>query len=85
MKVTTHVAPKRYSAIDGRTTRHEGYQTSQKICKRVEEMFGWMKTVGGIRKIKYRGEETIDCLFTLTAAAFNFVLMRNLGLLSTPP
>ena len=80
LKVTPHVAQKIYSAIDGRTTRHEGYKTSQKIRKRVEEVFGWMKTVGGIRKTRHLGEEKVDCLFTLSAAAFNLVRMRNLGI-----
>ena len=84
LQATPHVAQKKYSAIDGRTTRHEGYQTSKKIRKRVEEIFGWMKTVGGLRKIKHRGEEKADCLFTFAAAAFNLVRMRNLGLASPP-
>lgn len=84
LKVTPHVAQKKYSAIDGRTTRHEGYQISQKIRKRVEEIFGWMKTIGGIRKIRFRGEDKIDCFFTFAAAAFNLVRMCNLGLAAPP-
>lgn len=79
LKTTPHVASKKNSAIDGRTTRHQGYQTSQKIRKRVEEIFGWMKTVGWLRKAKYRGEEKIDWLFTYAAAAYNMTRMRNLG------
>ena len=55
--VTPHVAQRARSAIDGRTTRHPGYRMSQKIRKRVEEIFGWMKTVGGFRRTRYRGVE----------------------------
>ena len=55
--VTPHVAQRTRSAIDGRTTRHRGYRMSQKIRKRVEEIFGWMKTVGGFRRTRYRGVE----------------------------
>ena len=54
--VTPHVAQKKkHSAIDGRTTRHAGYAVSLRIRKRVEEVFGWMKTVGGLRRTRYRG------------------------------
>lgn len=80
IKITPHVAQKKHSAIDGRTTRHAGYATSQKIRKRVEEVFGWMKTVGFLRKSKFRGEEKIDWLFTFTAAAYNLTRLRNLGI-----
>jgi len=80
LRATPHVAQKKYSAIDGRTTRHEGYRNSQKTRKRVEEIFGWMKTVGWLRKAKYRGEEKIDSLFTFAAVAYNLTRMRNLGL-----
>ena len=77
--VTPHVAQKaRYSAIDGRTTRHEGYQVSQKVRKRVEEIFGWMKTVGLMRKLRHRGVERVDWMFTFTATAYNLVRLRNL-------
>ena len=55
--VTPHVAQRVHSAIDGRTTRHAGYRRSQRIRKRVEEVFGWMKTVGGFRRTRYRGVE----------------------------
>lgn len=79
-----HVAHKRKgSAIDGRITRHQGYALSQKKRKRVEEIFGWMKTVAWLRKARYRGEEKIDWLFTLSAAAYNMVLMRNLGIVAS--
>lgn len=68
--VTAHVARKRrYSAIDGRTVRHSGYAVSQRIRKRVEEIFGWMKTVGGGRKLRYIGLERNALWATLTTAA----------------
>lgn len=79
---TAHVAQNnknRSSAIDGRTTRHEGYKMSLKVRKRIEETFGWIKTIGNLRKTRYRGTEKVDWYFTLTAAAYNLVRMRNLG------
>ena len=85
LKATPHVAQNntnRSSAIDGRTTRHPSYKVSQRIRKRVEECFGWAKTVGGIRKSQFIGKEKLDFQFTLTFAAFNLVRMRNLGLAS---
>jgi transposase len=81
LNVTPHVAQNdtnRRSAIDGRTTRHPGYAISQKKRKRVEEIFGWMKTVGGMRKLRHRGLERVTWMFTLAAAAYNLVRMRNL-------
>jgi transposase len=82
MNATPHVAQniKRPggSAIDGRTTRHEGYKVSQRKRKRIEEVFGWMKTVGVLRKTRHRGLETVRWIFTFTAAAYNVVRMRNL-------
>jgi hypothetical protein len=54
------------SAIDGRTTRHEGYQVSQRKRKRIEEVFGWAKTVGMLRKTRHRGLETVAWVFTFT-------------------
>lgn len=83
LNTTPHVTQKKHSAIDGRTIRHEGYRTSQKIRKRVEEIFGWMKEVGHVRKSRYRGEDKVDWLFTFTAAAYNLTRMRNLGLMSS--
>ena len=68
----------RRSAIDGRTTRHSGYTLSQRARKRVEEVFGWMKTVGLIRKIRHRGTVRVGWIFTFTAAAYNLVRIRNL-------
>lgn len=79
MRVTPHVAQKREgSSIDTRTARHGGYAMSQKARKRVEEIFGWMKTVGGHRKTRYRGTQRVSWAFTFTAAAYNLVRMRNL-------
>lgn len=79
--VTPHIAQNntnRSSAIDGRTTRHEGYAVSQRVRKRVEEIFGWMKTIAGIRSPKYRGTDWVEWHFTLAGAAFNLIRIRNL-------
>jgi IS5 family transposase len=77
---TPHVSQKQRSAIDGRTTRHAGYQISQQKRKRIEEIFGWMKTVGGMRKLRHRGLELVNWMFTLSAAAYNLVRIRNLAM-----
>jgi Transposase DDE domain len=74
----------RKSAIDGRTTRHPGYAVSQRLRKRVEEIFGWMKTVGNLRKTRHRGEDRVGWGFTLTAAAYNLVRIRNLTAAVSP-
>jgi len=79
MNATPHVAQKVHSAIDGRTTRHAGYGISQQKRKRVEEIFGWMKTVGGMRKLRHRGLELVSWMFTFAAAAYNLVRIRNLS------
>jgi transposase len=79
--VTPHVAQNttnRSSAIDGRTTRHVGYEISQRIRKRVEEVFGWMKTIGPMDKTKHRGQQRVAWMFTFTAAAYNLIRIRNL-------
>jgi transposase len=79
---TRHVAQNtsgRRSAIDGRTTRHPGYEVSQRVRKRVEEIFGWVKAAAEMRKTKYRGVRKVGWMFTLAAAAYNLVRMRNLG------
>ncbi len=68
----------RASAIDGRTTRHAGYTVSQQKRKRVEELFGWLKTVGLLRKVKLRGVQRVGWLVTFAAAVYNLVRMRNL-------
>ena len=81
MRVTPHIAQHmthRRSAIDGRTTRHVGYATSQQQRKRVEQGFGWMKTIGGLRKLRHRGGALVQWIFTFTAAAYNIVRMRGL-------
>ncbi|PVH28278.1 IS5 family transposase [Pararhodobacter oceanensis] len=79
--VTPHVAQKlRYSAIDGRTARHDGYAQSQKHRKKIEEAFGWAKTVGGMAQTMYRGVERVRSRFILTMAANNLArLPRLLG------
>jgi transposase len=79
MNVTPHVARRKTSKLDGRTTRHSGYQTSQRIRKRVEEIFGWVKTVGGGRKLRYRGMERNRLWWELTAAAYNLLRMAKLA------
>jgi IS5 family transposase len=68
----------RRSAIDGRTTRHAGYPVSQRLRKRVEEIFGWMKTVGGFRRTRYRGREKTGLAGYLVATAYNLVRMSRL-------
>ena len=66
------------SAIDSRTARHAGYATSQKKRKRVEECFGWLKTIALLRKVRHRGTLKVDWIFTFACAAYNLVRMRNL-------
>jgi transposase len=81
MNITPHVAQNntnRCSAIDERTTRHTGYEISQRKRKRVEQTFGWMKMVGMLRKVKLRGIEKVGWLFTFTGAAYNLCRLRNL-------
>lgn len=81
MHVTPHIAQHttgRRSAIDRRTTRHAGYEVSQRKRKLVEQSFGWMKTVGGLRKLRHRGGPLVTWLFTFTAAAYNIVRLRRL-------
>ena len=81
--ITPHVAQNIHarratSAIDGRTTRHAGYAVSQVKRKRIEEGFGWGKTVGGLRKLHHRGREKVAWIFTSTNAAYDLVRMRTL-------
>ena len=81
VQVTPHVAQNttnRSSAIDARTTRHPGYEISQTRRKRVEEIFGWMKTVGILRKVKLRGRILVDSLFRFGLSVYNLVRIRNL-------
>ena len=87
LNAVPHVAQNRTgraSAIDGRTTRHPGYTISQRLRKRVEEIFGWMKAVGNLRKTRHRGVERVGWMFTLTAAAYNLVRIRNLTAAVSP-
>ena len=79
---TSHVAQNDTncsSAIDGCTTHYAGYRTSQTIRKRIEDCFGWLKTIGGLRISRFVGREKLDFHFVLGAAAPNRVRMRNLG------
>ena len=81
MNVTPHVTQNtkgRSSALDARTTRHEGYAVSLRCRARIEEIFGWLKTVGGQRKTRYRGEALVGWMFDLSLAAYNLIRMRKL-------
>ena len=79
LEVTPHIAQEaRYSAIDGRTTRRPGYKVSQRKRKLVEQVFGWLKTVGGLRKLRHRGGALVDWVVTFAAAAYNLVRLRTL-------
>ena len=79
---TPHVAQNtsghRRSAIDGRTTRHAGHKVSMRIRKRVEEPFGWIKTVGGGRKLRYTGRQRNRAWFKITAAVYNLIRITGL-------
>ena len=82
LSATPHVAQNtsgRTSRIDGRTTRHPGYAASQRKRKLVEEVFGWLKTVGGMRKTRFRGRDKVGWQFTFLLAAYNLVRMRTLA------
>ena len=86
MGVTPHVSQNnknRSSAIDNRTTRHAGYPVSQRKRKRVEEIFGWMKTVGMLRKTRHRGVDRVGWMYTFGVAVYNLVRMRNMMQVST--
>jgi transposase len=81
INVTPHVAQNtngRRSAIDGRTTRHPGYAISLRVRKRIEEAFGWAKTVAGLRKVRHRGLPKVDWQFTFAMAAYNLVRLPKL-------
>ena len=87
MAVTPHIArndamtktgKRRRSSVDGRTTRHAGYAASQRVRKRIEEAFGWAKTVGGLAKTKLRGTKRVAFKFTFTMAAYNLIRMPRL-------
>jgi transposase len=83
LRVTPHVAQNHArrggSAIDGRTTRHAGYVVSQRKRKRIEECFGWLKTIALMRKVRHRGVCKVHWIFTFACAAYNLVRMRNLA------
>jgi len=76
--VTPHVAQKRHSAIDGRTTRHAGYSASQCVRKRAEQIFGWLKTIGGLRKTRYKGRSKNQLAAYMAGAAYNLLRMAKL-------
>ena len=81
LRATPHVAQNdtnRRSAIDARTTRHSGYDVSQRVRKRIEEIFGWGKDVGPIRKTKFRGKDRVGFQLLLTLAGYNLIRMRNI-------
>jgi len=87
LKVTPHVAQNdtnRRSAIDGRTTSHSSYEVSQRIRKRIEEVFGWGKDIGPIRKTKFRGKDRIGFQMLMTLTGYNLIRMRNI-LAAMPP
>jgi hypothetical protein len=82
MTVTPHVThhtTHRASAIDGRTTRHPGYALSQRVRMRIEEIFGWLKTIALLRKTRHRGTARVEWMFLFGLAAYNLVRMRNLA------
>jgi transposase len=84
--VTPHVAQnttRQRSAIDGRTTRHPGHRTSQRIRPRIEEPFGWIKTIGGGRKLRYKGPERNRAWFLLTTATYNLIRITALDASTT--
>jgi hypothetical protein len=87
LQVTPHVAQnrsRRRSAIDGRTTRHPGYAISQRTRKRVEEIFGWKKTVGGCRKLRFVGRARNRIWTLLAGATFNLTRIANLDAHACP-
>jgi hypothetical protein len=81
LSAAPHVAQNttsRRSAIDGRTTSHPGYAVSLRVRKRIEEVFGWIKSAAGLRKTRHRGAARVGWMFTLTAAAYNLVRLPKL-------
>jgi len=82
-EVAPHTACKagfEISGLDGRTTSRAGYRTSQRLRKRVEEIFGWIKTVGGLRRTRYRGVERTQAWAYFVAGTYNLLRITNLGL-----
>jgi len=88
LQITPHIAQnvgrRGGSAIDARTTRHAGYTISQKRRKRIEECFGWLKTIALLRKLRHRGTWKVEWIFTFACAAYNLVRMRNLSAATVP-
>ncbi len=79
LQITPNVAARRRgSAIDGRTARHDGYAISLRRRTMIEEAYGWMKVIGGLRKLRHRGQAKVAALFTFAAAAYNLVRLRRL-------
>jgi transposase len=79
LRITPHVAQKiRGSAIEDGVTAEPGYAISQRKRKLIEQVFGWMKTIGGLRKLRHRGGELVDWILTFTAAAYNLIRLRTL-------
>jgi transposase len=78
LQVTPHVAQRTQTALDARTTRHPGYAVSQRYRKRVEEVFGWLKTVGVLRQTRHRGLRRVGWTFTFATAVYNLVRLRTL-------
>jgi hypothetical protein len=82
LEVTPHVAQnanaRRRSAIDGRTTRHEGYRIRQTIRMRIEQVFGWLESIGGLRRTRYRGRRNVQFAAYLAAAAYNLLRVARL-------
>lgn len=76
--ITPHVAQKTNGAIDGRTTRHAGYGVSLRVRKRIEEIFGWAKTVGGLRKTCFIGLAKVKAQTTFTLADYNLTRMATI-------
>lgn len=79
LHATPHVAQKGHTALDARTTRHPGYAVSQRCRKRVEEVFGWLKTVGVLRQTRHRGLQRVGWTFTFATAVYNLVRLRTLA------
>lgn len=82
LEITPHVAQMKHSAVDGRTTRHSGYTVSQRLRKKIEEIFGWGKTVGGLRKTRFRGKARTQLATYFIGAAYNLVRITNLNALA---
>ncbi len=79
LNITPHFAKRENATgMDGRTFCHEGYEISQRRRKRVEEIFGWLKTIGNMRKVHYKGKEKVSAMFTFSVAIYNVLRIRNL-------